>query len=51
VVKSDFIVALQIIYREGLNEAFAQLSERSTGGNVMRFMPRSRQPIFSQPLS
>ena len=39
-VKSDFIMALRIIYREGLNDAFAHLSLRSNEGNEMMFMPR-----------
>jgi len=39
-VKSDFITALRIIYREGLSVAFAHLSMRSSDGNEMMFMPR-----------
>jgi ribulose-5-phosphate 4-epimerase/fuculose-1-phosphate aldolase len=39
-VKSDFITALRIIYREGLSDAFAHLSARSNDGNEMMFMPR-----------
>jgi hypothetical protein len=39
-VKSDFIMALRIIYREGLSDAFAHLSMRSSEGNEMMFMPR-----------
>ena len=39
-VKSDFIMALRIIYREGLSDAFAHLSARSNDGNEMMFMPR-----------
>ena len=38
-VKSDFIRALRIIYREGLSDAFAHLSPRSNEGNEMMFMP------------
>ena len=40
-VKSDFIMALRIIYREGLSDAFAHLSLRSNEGNEMMFMPRN----------
>ena len=36
-VKSDFITALWIIYREALSDAFAHLSLRSSDGN--EFMP------------
>jgi ribulose-5-phosphate 4-epimerase/fuculose-1-phosphate aldolase len=39
-IKSDFITALRIIYREGLSDAFAHLSARSHDGNEMMFMPR-----------
>ena len=39
-VKNDFIMALRIIYREGLSDAFAHLSLRSNEGNEMMFMPR-----------
>jgi 3-hydroxy-2-methylpyridine-4,5-dicarboxylate 4-decarboxylase len=39
-VKNDFIMALRIIYREGLSDAFAHLSLRSNDGNEMMFMPR-----------
>ena len=39
-VKTDFITALRIIYREGLSDAFAHLSLRSREGNEMMFMPR-----------
>ena len=39
-VKSDFITALRIIFREGLSDAFAHLSARSNDGNEMLFMPR-----------
>ena len=39
-VKTDFITALRIIYREGLSDAFAHLSQRSREGNEMMFMPR-----------
>lgn len=38
--KNDFIMALRIIYREGLSDAFAHLSMRSDEGNEMLFMPR-----------
>jgi hypothetical protein len=37
--KKDFIMALRIIYREGLSDAFAHLSVRSSEGNEMMFMP------------
>ena len=39
-VKSDFIMALRIIYREGLSDAFAHLKLRSNEGNEMMFIPR-----------
>src|SRR5512132_3539516 len=39
-VKTDFITALGIMYREGLSDAFAHLSQRSREGNEMMFMPR-----------
>lgn len=39
-VKRDFITALRIISHEGLSDAFAHLSARSTGGDTMLFMPR-----------
>ena len=39
-IKSDFITALRIIYREGLSDAFANLSARSNDGHEMMFMPR-----------
>jgi ribulose-5-phosphate 4-epimerase/fuculose-1-phosphate aldolase len=39
-IKSDFITALRIIYREGLSDAFAHLSARSNDGHEMMFMPR-----------
>jgi hypothetical protein len=39
-VKSDCIMALRIIYREGLSDAFAHLSLGSNEGNEMMFMPR-----------
>ncbi len=38
--KADFITALRIIHREGLSDAFAHLSARSSDGNGMLFMPR-----------
>jgi ribulose-5-phosphate 4-epimerase/fuculose-1-phosphate aldolase len=46
-VKSDFIMALRIIYREGLSDAFAHLSLRSNEGNEMMFMPR-KSPALVQ---
>ena len=46
-VKSDFIMALRIIYREGLSDAFAHLSARSNDGREMMFMPR-RSPALVQ---
>ena len=46
-VKSDFITALRIIYREGLSDAFAHLSARSHDGNEMMFMPR-KSPALVQ---
>lgn len=46
-VKSDFITALRIIYREGLSDAFAHLSARTDGGGEMLFMPR-RSPALVQ---
>jgi hypothetical protein len=40
-VKNDFIMALRIIYREGLVERrHPPLSLRSNEGNEMMFMPR-----------
>jgi len=39
-LESDFIMALRIVYREGLSDAFAHLSMRSNDGNEMMFMPR-----------
>jgi ribulose-5-phosphate 4-epimerase/fuculose-1-phosphate aldolase len=39
-IKSDFITALRINYREGLSDAFAHLSARSNDGHEMMFMPR-----------
>ena len=47
-VKSDFIMALRIIYREGLSDAFAHLSARSDDGNEMMFMPR-KSPALVRP--
>ena len=35
-----FIMALRIIYREGLRDAFAHLSLRRNEGNELIFMPR-----------
>jgi ribulose-5-phosphate 4-epimerase/fuculose-1-phosphate aldolase len=46
--KSDFITALRIISREGLSDAFAHLSARSTEGDKMMFMPR-KSPALVQP--
>ena len=46
-VKSDFIAALRIIYREGLSNAFAHLSARSDDGHQMLFMPR-KSPALVQ---
>ena len=37
-IRNDFIMALRIIYREGLSDAFAHLSMRSNQGNEMIFM-------------
>src|SRR5512139_2714373 len=47
-VKSDFITALRIIYREGLSDAFAHLSARSHDGNQMLFMPRKSPALVQQ---
>src|SRR5262245_6119740 len=47
-VKSDFIMALRIISREGLSDAFAHLSARSNDGNQMMFMPR-KSPALVRP--
>src|SRR6266550_7320227 len=44
-VKSDFIMALRIIYREGLSDAFAHLSLSSNEANEMMFMPRKSPAI------
>lgn len=38
--KNDFITALRIISHEGLSDAFAHLSARTSSGNEMLFMPR-----------
>ena len=46
-IKSDFITALRIIYREGLSDAFAHLSARSNDGYEMMFMPR-KSPALVQ---
>ena len=46
-IKSDFITALRIIYREGLSDAFAHLSARSNDGHEMMFMPR-KSPALVQ---
>jgi 3-hydroxy-2-methylpyridine-4,5-dicarboxylate 4-decarboxylase len=46
-IKSDFITALRIIYREGLSDAFAHLSMRSEKGDEMLFMPR-KSPALVQ---
>jgi len=45
-VKNDFITALRIIYREGLSDAFAHLSARSDGSEML-FMPR-KSPALVQ---
>ena len=47
-VKSEFIMALRIIYREGLSDAFAHLSARSDDGHEMIFMPR-KSPALVKP--
>ena len=44
-IKNDFIMALRIIYREGLSDAFAHLSMRSKAGDEMMFMPRKSPAI------
>ena len=46
-VKNDFIMALRIIYREGLSDAFAHLSLRSSEGNEMMFMPRKSPALVN----
>ena len=46
-MKSDFIMALRIIHREGLSDAFAHLIARTQDGNEMLFMPR-RSPALVQ---
>src|SRR5918993_4165268 len=46
-VKTDFIAALRIIYREGLSDAFAHLSLRSNEGNEMMFMPRKSPALVT----
>ena len=46
-IKNDFIMALRIIYREGLSDAFAHLSMRSNEGDEMMFMPR-KSPALVQ---
>ena len=45
-IKNDFIMALRIIYREGLSDAFAHLSARSNDGNEMMFMPRKSPALL-----
>ena len=47
-IKNDFIMALRIIYREGLSDAFADLSLRSNEGNEMMFMPRKSPAIVRE---
>src|SRR5262245_3455819 len=47
-VKSDFIMGLRIIYREGLSDAFAHLSARSNEGNEMLFMPRKSPALVKR---
>jgi len=47
-VKSDFITALRIIYREGLSDAFAHLSARSNEGDQMMFMPRKSPALVER---
>ena len=47
-VKNDFIMALRIIYREGLSDAFAHLSARSDGGDEMLFMPRKSPALVEE---
>jgi HCOMODA/2-hydroxy-3-carboxy-muconic semialdehyde decarboxylase len=46
-IKSDFITALRIIYREGLSDAFAHLSVRSNDGDEMIFMPRKSPALVT----
>src|SRR5215470_3307630 len=46
-LKKDFVTALRIIYHEGLSDAFAHLSARSSNGNEMMFMPR-KSPALVQ---
>ena len=45
--KTDFIMALRIIFGEGLSDAFAHLSLRSESGEEMLFMPR-KSPALVQ---
>jgi ribulose-5-phosphate 4-epimerase/fuculose-1-phosphate aldolase len=47
-VKSDFIMALRIIYREGLSDAFAHLSARTDDGHEMMFMPRKSPALVKR---
>ena len=47
-VKSDFIMALRIIYHEGLSDAFAHLSARSDEGHEMMFMPRKSPALVER---
>ena len=44
-VKTDFIIALRIIYRGGLNDPFAHLSIRSNDSDEMLFMPRKNPAV------
>jgi hypothetical protein len=51
-LESDFIMALRIVYREGLSDPFAHLSMRSNDGNEMMFMPRKSPALVrSEELS
>ena len=45
-IKNDFIMALRIIYKEGLSDAFAHLSMLSDQGNEMMFMPRKSPALI-----
>src|ERR1043166_9427270 len=45
--RDDFVTALRIIHHEGLSDAFAHLSARSSSGSEMMFMPR-KSPALVQ---
>jgi hypothetical protein len=46
-LKKDFVAALRIIYNEGLSDAFAHLSARSSQRQEMLFMPRKSPALVN----